>query len=62
MVDMICQIKPEYRKLIRRTKRRDGGMRKVLAGKVTKAICGTLLGAVLLYNKLKGVLTKMGFK
>ena len=62
MVDMICQIKPEYRKLIRRTKWRDGGMRKVLVGKVTNAIYGTLLGAVLFYSKLKGVLTKMGFK
>ena len=62
MVEMICQIKPEYRKLIRRTKKRNGGMRKVLVGKVTKAIYGTLLGAVLFYNKLKGVLTKMGFE
>ena len=61
VVDMICQIKPEYWTLIRRTKRRDGGMRKVLAGKVTKKIYGTLLGAVLFYNKLKGVLTKIAF-
>ena len=37
-------------------------MRKVLVGKVTKAIYGTLLGAVFFYNKLKEVLTKMGFK
>ena len=59
---MICQIKPEYRKLIRETKKRNGGVRRVLVGKVTKAIYGTLLGAVLFYNKLKGVLTKMGFE
>ena len=58
---MICQIKPKYRKLILRTKKRNGGMRKVLVGKVTKVIYGTLLGVVLFYNKLKGVLTKMGF-
>ena len=37
-------------------------MREVLVGKVTKAIHGTLLGAVLFYNKLKGALTKMGFE
>ena len=62
MVDMICQIKPEYQKLIRRTKKRNDGMRKVLVAKLTKAIYRTLLGAVLFYNKLKGVLTKMGFE
>ena len=61
MVDMICQIKPKYRKLIRHNKTRNGGVRRMLVGKVTKAIYGTLLGAVLFYNKLKGVLTKMGF-
>ena len=37
-------------------------MRKLLVGKVTKAIYGILLGAVLFYNKLKGVLPKMGFE
>ena len=62
MIDIICQIKLEYQKLIRRTKKRDGGTRKVLVGKVTKAIYGTLSGVVLFYNKLKGVLTKMGFE
>ena len=61
MFDMICQIKPEYQKLIRCTKKRNGGVRMILVGKVTKAIYGTLLRAVLFYNKLKGVLTKMGF-
>ena len=61
-MDMICQIKPEYQKLIRKTTRKNGGVRKVLVDKVTKAIYGTLLGAVLFYNKLKGVLTKMGFE
>ena len=37
-------------------------MREVLVGEVTKAIHGTLLGAVLFYNKLKVVLTNMGFE
>ena len=60
MVDMICQIKPEYWKLIRYTKKRGDGIRKVLVGKVTKAIYGTLLGAV--FIKLRGVLTEMGFE
>jgi len=48
-----------YRKLIRRTKKRNGGVRKVLVGKVTKAIFGILFRAVLFYNKLKGVLTEI---
>ena len=61
-VDMICQIKPEYRKLIRCTKKRNGDVKRILVGKVTKAIYGTLLGVALFYNKLKGVLTKMGFE
>ena len=62
MVEMICQINTEYQKLIRRFNKKNDGVRKVLIGKVSKAIYGTLLGAVLLYNKLKGVLTNMGFK
>ena len=36
--------------------------RKVLVGKITKAIYGTLLGAILFYKKLRGVLTDMGFQ
>ena len=38
------------------------GTRKVLVNKITKAKYGTLLGVVLFYNKLKGVLVDMGFK
>ena len=60
MVETICQINTEYQKLIRRFKKRNGGMRKVLVGKVTKAIYGTLLGAVLSFYKLKGVLINIG--
>ena len=37
------------------------GTKKVLVGRITKVIYGTLLGTVLFYNKLKGVLTEMGF-
>ena len=62
MVDMLCQLKPEYKKIIQHTNIKGGGMNKVLVGKVTKAIYGTLLEAVLFYNKLKGVLTNLGFK
>ena len=39
-----------------------GGLRKVLVGRVTKEIYGTLLGAVFFYNKLKRVLVDMDFK
>ena len=34
----------------------------MLVGKVTKAIYGTLLGAIQFYKKLRGVLTDLGFK
>ena len=34
----------------------------MLAGKVTKAIYGTLLGAIQFYKILQGVLTDLGFK
>ena len=37
-------------------------MRKVLVGKITEEIYETLLGAVLFYNKLKGVLIGLDFK
>ena len=62
IVEMLCQIRPEYLKLIRYTKMKGGGMKKILVGKITKAIYGTLLGAVLFYNKLKGVLVDLNFK
>ena len=62
MVEMLCQIKPEYWKLIQHTKIKNGGMRKVLVGKLSKKMYGTLLGAVVFYNKLKGVLVNIGFK
>ena len=62
MVEIICQIKPEYRKLIRYSRTKSGQLRKMLVGKVTKAIYGTLLGAIQFYQKIRGVLIDMGFK
>ena len=41
---------------------KNGGMRKMHVSKITKAIYGSLLGAVVFYNKLKGVLVDLGFK
>ena len=41
---------------------KNGCTRKVLVGKITKTIYGTLLGAVLFYNKLKRVLVNIGSK
>ena len=61
MVEM-CQIKPKYRKIIRYTKIKNGRMRKMLVGKITKAIYGTLLGAISFYKKLRGVLMDIGFQ
>ena len=62
MVEILCQIKLEYRKLIRYTKSKSGRTRKVLVGRITKAIYGTLLGAIMFYKKLRGVLIEMGFQ
>ena len=55
MVDMLCQIKHGYRKLLRYTKMKNGRMRKMLVGKITKAIYRTLLGAILFYKKCEEV-------
>ena len=62
MVEMLCQIKPNYCKTIQYTRMKNGCTRKVLVGKITKAIYGTLLGLILFYKKLRGVLIDMGFK
>ena len=62
MVEMLCQMKPENWKLIRYIKIKNGGMRKVLVGKISKIVYGTLPGAMVFYNKLKEVLDDMGFK
>ena len=62
MVEMLCQIKPEYWKLIQYSKIKNCHTTKVLVEKITKAIYGTLLGAILFYKKLRGVLIDMGFQ
>ena len=62
MVEMLYQIKLEYWKFIRYTKMKNGRIRKVLVGKITKAIYGRLLGVFLFYRKLRGVLIDMEFQ
>ena len=58
MVDMICQINPEYKKNVIVTK----AGKKIIYGKLTKAIYGTLLGAILFYEKLKSQLEEWDFE
>ena len=58
MVDMILKIKPEYRKFVVKT--RSGS--KYLIGKLLKGVYGTLLGAILFYNKLKNYLEKSSLR
>ena len=52
MVEMLCQIRPEYRKLIKYSRSKKGHLRKMLVGKITKMIYGTLLGVIQFYKKL----------
>ena len=49
IVDMICEIDPSYHKNIVWSKDRT---KKLLYGKLVKAIYGTLLGAIIFYHKL----------
>ena len=46
MVEMLCHIKLEYRKLIKCSRRKDGRLQKMLVGKISKAIYGTLLRTI----------------
>jgi hypothetical protein len=56
MVDMICQINSDYSKnVICR------GKRKFIFAKLNKAVYGTLLGAILFYQKLSKQLTDWGY-
>ena len=48
MVDMICDIDPNYKKFILINKKTG---KKNLYGKLIKAVHGTLLGAILFYQK-----------
>jgi hypothetical protein len=56
MVDMICQIEPKYIKCIKYGRNK----RKWMIGKLRKAIYGTLLGACLFYDKLRGLSEEWG--
>jgi hypothetical protein len=58
MVDMICQIEPKYLNNVKHNKART---RKWMVGKLSKAIYGTLLGARLFYDKLRGILEGWNF-
>jgi len=58
MVYLMCDIKPEYKKYVFTTKKG----RTLLFGKLTKAIYGTLRGALLLYEKLTGHLKEWDFE
>ena len=59
MVNMICDIDPVFKKFVL-TNKRTG--KKKLYGKLTKAVYGTLLGAILFYHKLSDQLYKWGYK
>ena len=59
MVEMIYQIRPEYRKLIKYLRSKSEHFRKMLIGKITKVIYGTLFGVIQFYKKLWGVLTDL---
>ena len=62
IVEMLCSIKQEYRKLIKYARSKSERLRKMLVRKISKAIYGTLLGAISFYKKLRRVLMDMGFK
>ena len=59
MVDIICDIDPSYKKCILINKKTG---KKKLYGKLTKAVYGTLLGAILFYQKLSGQFYDWGYK
>ena len=58
MVGMICDIDPAYKKFVL-TNKKTG--KKKLYGKLTKAVYGMVLGAILFYQKLSGQLYKWGY-
>lgn len=59
IVDMLCDINPEYKNYIVINKKT--GTKK-LYGKLTKAVYGTLLGAILFYKKLSKQLIEWSFE
>ena len=58
MVEMICEINPSYHKNIIWSK---DCKKKLLYGRLVKAVYGTLLGAIIFCNKLFKHLTDHGF-
>ena len=58
MVNMICEINPAYEDQIIWSKDRK---KKFLYGRLIKAVYGTLLGAIIFYNKLSKHLIDHGF-
>ena len=54
MVEMICEIDPSYHKNVRWSK---DCKKKFLYGRLVKSVYGTLLGAIIFYNKLSKHLT-----
>ena len=58
MVEMICEIDPSYHKNVIWSK---DSKKKFLFCRLIKAVYGTLLGAVIFYNKLSKHLTDHGF-
>ena len=53
MVDMMCDIDPAYKKFVLVNKKTG---KKKLYGKLTKAVYGTILRAILFYQRLSGQL------
>ena len=58
MVDIMLEIDPSLKDCIRTYKSR----RKVMYGKLNKAVYGTLLAGILFYTKLSEFLKGEGFK
>ena len=58
MVEMICEIDPSYCKNVIWSQ---DCKKKFLYGRLIKAVYGTLLGAIIFYNKLSKHLTDHGF-
>ena len=59
IVKMICDINPEYKQHMVYT---NNGRQQHLYAKVKKAVYGTLMGAILFYNKLSNQLEDWGFE
>ena len=59
MVEILCEIDPTYKSKVLYTK---DERRKFLYGKLEKAVYGTILGAILFYNKVSKKLEYWGFE